>query len=337
MLIVTNFAGFPKEWVSSSGLAGRSEYAEGASEFLRKASEPDSILLVNCEPGLTMALEARLLLWPFARRRLIAVDLVLRRPASLWTHGALPLKRFLFSRVDRHILYFKDLTGYQELFGIRPERATFVPFKPNLRGRLELPAATEGEYALCLGHSLRDYDTFFAAMERLPYAGAIPQPNFAELRAHNARFTRRLDRLPANVRVLEDDGTDPGLARVLSQARLVVLPIRRGNMVASGISTALNAMLMGKCVIGTAGPGMSDIFSEEVLLAPPEDPVRLADQIRMAWENAALRERTAQAGRRYALRLGGEAEFFQRIVDAVVEYTVRQAHEPQSSEIPPFR
>ena len=108
---------------------------------------------------------------------------------------------------------------------------------------------------------------------------------------------------------------------MLRHACLVVLPILKTNMVASGISTSLNSMLAGKCVIGTEGPGMSDIFGNEMLLAPPENPEALANVIRRAWENAELRQRTAEVGQRLARSLGGEPELYQRVIDAVVEWS----------------
>jgi glycosyltransferase involved in cell wall biosynthesis len=89
-------------------------------------------------------------------------------------------------------------------------------------------------------------------------------------------------------------------------------------MAASGISTALNAMLLGKCVIGSEGPGISDVFSDELLTVPPEDPLALAEIIERAWTNEDLRTKTATAGNRHALSLGGEPELYQRIIDQVV-------------------
>lgn len=162
-----------------------------------------------------------------------------------------------------------------------------------------------------------DFDTFFDAIEQSGYPAAIAQPNFVSLREHGARFSRPLDELPPNVRLLPDDFSSEAQKSILRRARIVVLPILKSSLVASGISTCLNAMLAGKCVIGTEGPGTSDIFKGEILTAPPENASALASVIRLAWENDELRRRTAEAGQRYARALGGESELYQRIIDDI--------------------
>jgi glycosyltransferase involved in cell wall biosynthesis len=228
-------------------------------------------------------------------------------------------------RVDHHIHFFRDVSGLAEVWGIGPEKSSFVPFKPNLPNQPDMTPAVEGEYILCFGRSLRDFDTFLDAVERLPYPAAIPAPNLEHLKAHGARFTRPLDRLPGNVRLLPDDNTMEAQVQMLRSARIVVLPILKSSIVASGISTCLNAMLFGRCVVGSQGPGMSDIFQDEVLTCPPEDPEALAAVIGRAWEDGDLRSRTAQSGYRYAQRLGGEPELYQRIIDVVGRWcTIRR-------------
>ena len=176
------------------------------------------------------------------------------------------------AEVGHFVHYFRDFRGYSECFGIDPERCSFVPFKPNLRYRLDEAPEAEGDYVLCLGRSLRDYDTFFAAAEIFAVPAAIPAPDWRQLAIHGSRFTRKLDRLPRNVSVLDDDGSQDAMIRLIKGARLVALPILKSTIVASGISTYLNAMLMGKCVILSEGPGGSDILTNEALFVPPRIP-----------------------------------------------------------------
>ncbi|MCE5308239.1 MAG: glycosyltransferase [Acidobacteriales bacterium] len=100
-----------------------------------------------------------------------------------------------------------------------------------------------------------------------------------------------------------------------------MLSILRQSLVASGISTCLNAMMMGKCVIGSEGPGMTDVFTNgEILSFPSEDPVALAQVIQRAWKDDELRARVAAAGHEYALRAGTQVDLYSRIIDQVVAW-----------------
>lgn len=318
MLLIHNFARFPESWTASTGETGQSVAAPAFADFHRLRREPGAVHVVNCDVTLTLELAAARLV-PGHHPPLVAVDLVLRVPTRPRDRMSLPVKRAVLSNVDLFLHYFRDFTGIERTFGIGPDRSEFVPFKANLIDRGVPPVAPGpgGDYALCLGRSLRDFDTFFDAVETLPYPAAIPRPDFAELARHGARFARPLDRLPANVRVLDDDGSDHSLRRLLEGARLVVLPILPTSIVASGISTCLNALLLGKCVIGSEGPGMSDIFAGEVLTVPPADARALGAAIRRAWEDEALRIRTAALGQAFALAAGGSAKLYQRVIDRV--------------------
>ena len=317
MLIVHNFRAFPEKWQAASGRQGTSIHAgQRAEGFLQHRRNPEAVLMVNGNVPLVMELAARMLVG--ARCPLIAVDLVLREPDNLAGRLLLPMKRALLSRVDRFIHYFRDLRGLTRVYGILPERSSYVSFKVNLADRHALAPDPEGEYVLCFGRSMRDFDTFLAAMERLPdIPGAITRPDPQVFAAHQARFTRPISALPSNVRVLEDDRTEESEIRILQNAKLVVLPILAKSLVASGISTCLNAMFLEKCVIGSEGPGLSDIFTSEVLTFPPEDSQRMAGAIRRAWQDSTLRRTTAAAGRRFALQAGAEPQLYQRIIDEI--------------------
>ena len=201
------------------------------------------------------------------RRPLVAVDLVLREPENIPARIALPVKKALLRRVDHFIHYFRDLRGLTRVYGIGPEHSSYVPFKVNLADRHTLKPEPEGNYALCFGRSMRDFDTFLDAMELLPdIPGAITRPDPRVFATHHARFTRPISGIPKNVSVLEDDRTEESEIKILRNAKIVVLPILATSLVASGISTCLNAMFLEKCVIGSEGPGMSDIFTSEILI-----------------------------------------------------------------------
>jgi glycosyltransferase involved in cell wall biosynthesis len=323
--ILTNFERFPTEWSTSNGHSGTSEYCKSLDAYRHKAKTAD-LFLINCDVNLTLGLALASLRNEYGRVPLVAVDLVLRRPVNPRARLTAMVKKRLLRRVDHFINYFRESEGYARYFGITPQRSSATPFKANLRYRHEPSVHKEGEYVLCFGRSLRDYDTFFQAVGQLPYPAAIPYPDLKALRMHTARFTYSLDQLPKNVRLLEDDGSQERLIQIIEGARIVVIPILASSIL-GGNSVSLNAMFLNKCVIVSEGPGISDMLTpDQVVMVPPEKPDALAAAIREVWEDDALRRQIANAGYEHALSLGGEPELFQRILDLTMAwYSARPA------------
>jgi glycosyltransferase involved in cell wall biosynthesis len=322
MLILTNFERFPQKWTASSGLTGEAVMLKRAWEFLRHSRRAD-LVIVNCDLPLILKLSALYLLFPHLRRPILGNDIVLHPPLDLRTKLTTLCTRWLLSRVDHFTHYFRLLDGYEKYFGIGPERSSYLKFKPNIRYRNTYRVDSEGTYVLCLGRSERDYDTFVRAVAKLPYPAAIPRPDPRMFHLHGSRLSFGLSGLPPNLTILEDDGSAESMIRIIEAAKLVALPILGGRISASGIGMYLNSMLMGKCVITTAGHGRSDVLEDEALFVPPEDPDALAVTIRRAWEDRDLRLRTAEAGRRYAESCGGEPELRQRVLDRAIERLVK--------------
>ncbi|WP_127088789.1 glycosyltransferase [Aquabacter cavernae] len=317
MLIVTNYAALPARWRTASGIEGETVQARTLAEFKAHGARKDAVFVISGDAHTVIQLVlARRFLSGFARP-IVAIDLIFRRPSTLKSRVSHLLKRPFLSGADLYINFFADARGLSEIYGIPPERCAYVPFKVNLDLDAAARAERTEEFVLTFGRSMRDFDTFFAAMERLPYPGAIARVNPESLVAHGARFTRPLDKLPANVAQLDDDGSTHAQLDMLRRAKLVVIPVVKSSFVASGISTALNAMILGKCVIGSEGPGMTDIFADEIIAVPPEDPAALAAAIARAWTDDSLRQRTAEAGLRCAEHLGGEAQLAQRLIDRI--------------------
>jgi glycosyltransferase involved in cell wall biosynthesis len=254
--------------------------------------------------------------WKVARwrkRPMILLDAVLR-PLTGWKRNMI---RWLLKDVSYFLHYFRDLRGYEEYYGIGPDRSGYVAFKPNLRYRYS-PSPSEGEYVLCFGRSMRDYDTFFRAAEALNIPCAIPAVKREQLEQHCSRMTLVI---PEKVRVLDDDGSQDSLIRLIEGAKVIALPILKRNICASGIGTYLNAMLLGKCTIITDGPGVTEILTEnQAIIVPGEEPAELAEAVIAIWENDRLRLETAERGRTYAESLGGVPELMQRVLKASMDW-----------------
>lgn len=301
-----------------SGVCGATTYAQSCNDFLRSLRNSDLVVVNGLE--LTLKLCEIFTVAPWLRRPLVAVDVVVRKPDTVKSHLSAAVTRQLLKKVDYFLHYFRDLSGYEKYFDIGSDRSGYVPFKPNLRYRVEVQPDADGEYVLCLGYSMRDYETFFSAVDKVGCPAAIAAPDFRELRRHHSRFTRKLTELPANVRVLQDDGSQDAMVRILSGAKLVVLPILKSSLCASGIGICLNSMLLGKCVLISHGPGASDVFKDEVLFFAAEDPANLRSTISRVWEDDSLRFKTAEAGHAYSLSLGGEPELYDRVLENAVHW-----------------
>lgn len=317
MFTVLSNLRLPTQW-QRSGISGVSLYAQNCSEFVHHLRNSDLVVVNGLE--ITLRLCELFTVAPWLRRPLVAVDVVLRKPESVKSSLSAEITRRLLRRVDYFLHYFRDLSGYKKYFDIGPERSGYVPFKPNLRYRIDAQPDADGEYILCLGYSMRDYETFFDAVQGLPYAAAIPEPDFRELRNHRSSFTRALSALPKNVRLLSDDGSQACLVRILSGAKLVVIPILKSSICASGIGIYLNSMLLGKCVLLSRGPGASDVLNDQAMFFEAEDPADLRSTIRRAWEDEGLRLSTAAAGRAYGLSLGGEPELYDRVLEKAMHW-----------------
>lgn len=313
MRILTNFMNAPEFIESPDGGQVEMIRSESWPEVRRQLGRAD-LVVIDCRGDqLLYKLAADFMLFPWRRKPLVAVDLVLRKPVGLRYRARALIKRILLTRVHHFIHYFRDISGYTKYFGISPARSSYVPFKVNHRDIRLSPGELREEYIVTMGRSLRDYDTYIRAVAQLPYPAAIPEFCFESFEGKDQSFAWSRQNVPRNLTVLADSGSREDLVRNLGKARLVVIPTSASSLCASGLSTYLDAMYLGKCVIATSGPGTADVLTDQALLVPAHDVVALRDAIRKAWEDDALRQRTAESGRAYAVSLGGEAELLQRI------------------------
>ncbi|HEX4824882.1 MAG TPA: glycosyltransferase [Candidatus Polarisedimenticolaceae bacterium] len=319
--IRSNFASldklsFPDVKVVHSRLSPEPGFFDSVRDAWRTQS--GEFVLVNTDTGRLMILCLMFILLPWRKVRLVSVDTLLLRPRSFGERIKAVFKKLLLLRVDLFILYFKDLRGYERYYGISPRRSVYVPFKVNTWESLPSPPhpVREGSTILFSGRTLRDVPTFLEACKEsgLP-AVFLHQSN--DVFEYHGTPLRDL-KLPANVRDEVHDGKRSSWLEFISNARLVVVPIQSGTISNAGISTCLDAMALGKCVIVSEGPATRGVFSdEEVVLVPPGDPAALADAMRRLWSDDALRNTIAANGRRLALSLEGEERLLGDIVRVV--------------------
>lgn len=308
---MSNDAGFARILTNIAGLgracralpeACRVQQARSGAAFLGQCLDTDLVVIDNDNALLALACAAK----PFGRFRLLSVDLILRPPEGPRRRAAALAKSLLLRAVDRFALYFKAAEGYQRHYGIGPDRRAYLPFKINGVERPDVwpegPSADDA--VLCAGRTLRDVDTFVAAMRLNGLPGILLQQSADQLERHGTRAWT--GELPPNVRLVVGGDDLASFVRQIHDARVVVIPRFRGDIAATGISTYLTAMALGRCVVISRGPGADDVLTDQAAFVEPEDPADLAATIETLWRDDALRLAMAARGRRYAEALGGE-------------------------------
>ncbi len=260
-------------------------------------------------------------LWPFNACKVVAVDFILSRPTG-WKQSIIAwIKGLLLRKVDRFILHFKDTSEYQRVYGIPPSKCVFIPFKVNYWENMvfdnQLPSTEE--YVFTAGRSYRDFPTFIEAMRGVDYPGLLLYEEAALLKRSATDVD--LSNLPTNLRAAMNEG-EQSWVEFIRRAKIVVVPLLPSTMYAPGLSLYLMAMAMRKCVIVTEGLATRGMLQDEAVTVAPKDSVALAAAIRKLWSDDVLRHRTAENGRRYAERCGGEARLLKDIVQVCGEICV---------------
>lgn len=252
-------------------------------------------------------------LWPFNPCKLVAVDFILSRPQG-WRQSIMAwFKGLLLRKVDRFILHFKDTSEYERIYGIPPSKCVFVPFKVNYWEKLtsEDRSSEVEDYIFTAGRSYRDFPTFVEAMRRVDYPGLLLYEEAALLKRSATDVD--LSNLPANLTAEKNEG-EQSWVDYIRRAKIVVVPLLPSTMYAPGLSLYLMAMAMKKCVIVTEGLATKGMLTDEAVIVAPKDPEAMATAIARVWNDDALRHQTAELGRRYAERCGGESRLLADIV-----------------------
>jgi glycosyltransferase involved in cell wall biosynthesis len=272
------------------------------------------------------------LLAPWRRCKVASLDAFITHPDLC---DSLPKKLVRWARmlclkgVDRIFLYSKNNTALSDAYRIAPEKLVYVPFKVNAYDLVTSSPTGDMGYIFSGGMSRRDYPTLIKACEGLPYPVKIVVPAPDQARVHSTFLDEST--LPANVKVVHDDGSLESFIGHIAQARLVVIPTKKRDYASTGTSVYLTSMALGKCVIISAGPTSDEILCDgQAVIVPPEDPCALREAIQKAYEDDAYRNRIAETGREYALSLGDEKRFFGSLL---TEITAECGQEQDHSEI----
>jgi glycosyltransferase involved in cell wall biosynthesis len=254
----------------------------------------------------------------------LAAMLLGRRAAPRHTmiaHTLAPLKKrviFQVLPIRRHIDRILCYASSEEERIIRALRIPAdqvhrIAFHADLRFFRPAYGTAEPDLICAAGQLLRDYQTLVEAVRDLPVRLRIA--------AGSPWISRELQPrgpLPANVEWRKYDRFD--LRDLYSRSALAVVPLYQ-NVYQTGISTILEMMAMGKCVIATRTRGQVDTIEDGVTgrYVPPGDKMALREAI--AWGLAHPEEtaRIGAAARKYVERNASLELFVSRVAETIRE------------------
>lgn len=156
------------------------------------------------------------------------------------------------------------------------------------------PAQRAG-YLLSVGAEMRDYPLLFEAVDGLDI-DVVVKASSTWMQGTRAG----LGPIPSNIRVISERLSYVELRDLYAGARLVVVPLHETPQ-AAGITTILEGMAMGKCILATASTGLPDALRhDQTGWVTPASPQALRQAILLLQQTSDLRERLAQAGQRAA-------------------------------------
>jgi glycosyltransferase involved in cell wall biosynthesis len=210
------------------------------------------------------------------------------------TPGDWPLRDWLIDvigkRADSVVLPCSTQTAIFEARYPDPGRFRFVGVPVDTRYFLPRPDQPLGPVVAVGDDVARDFDTFRAAVVPLPIQAIVK--------------TRMVQEDPTsypNVRVLSKRLSREAYRDLLASALVVVVPLHIA-MHASGISTFLEAMALGKAVVVSDSPGMRDyiIDNGNCLVVPCNDRDALRAAIARLIDDSELRIRLGANARSFA-------------------------------------
>ena len=278
-----------------------------------RASEYQAILTTGEDIGIPLAARLR-----FARRR----------PShTMIAHTLFPLKKRLFFAVgrveaciDRFLCYAtSEERNLVDRLSVPAERVTRIAYHADQRFFRPPDSPPEPDLICSAGQLLRDYPTLVAAVRGLPLRLRIAAGS-----PWIAKELKPRAPLPGNVEWGRYSRFE--LRELYRRSLVCVVPIQE-NDYQTGISTILEMMAMGKCVIATRTRGQTDTLLDGVngIYVPPADAAALRAAIVRALENPEETARIGAAARRYIEENATLDLFVDRVAAATLAGRAREA------------
>jgi glycosyltransferase involved in cell wall biosynthesis len=196
---------------------------------------------------------------------------------------------------------------------LRPEQFRYVPFKINSYETILRTECSDEGYIFCGGLSRRDFNALFQAVSGLDCRVVVLTAPNPVLTQHGSFLDD--SKVPENVTVIRTDGGAGPFIQTMAAARFVVLPIKRGVSMPTGISVYIEAMALRKCVVISGCPGVDDVLTEQqAIIVPPGDVSALRRAILRVLADQDYRMQYAERGYCYAMTLQGDQRLRQSII-----------------------
>ncbi|MFL5248372.1 MAG: glycosyltransferase family 4 protein [Myxococcales bacterium] len=228
--------------------------------------------------------------------------LVRDRPShTMIAHTLFPMKKRIFFSlgrvdgcIDRFLCYAtSEERNLVERLSVPARRVQRIAYHADQRFFRPFEAPPEPDLICSAGQLLRDYPTLIEAVRGAPIRLRIAagSPWIAE-------DLKPGTPLPSNVEWGKYSRFD--LRALYARSAVCVVPIQE-NDYQTGISTILEMMAMGKCVIATRTRGQTDTLVDGVngIYVPPGDPAALRAAIVRALDRPEETARIGAAARRY--------------------------------------
>lgn len=228
-------------------------------------------------------------------RRLVSMATFVQSPAARRAVNML-LKLTMIPELEFIVLTPGEQRNLIESVGVPADRIHKVILPGKLEPEVEV-AEGDPPYVFTGGYTNRDYDTFFKAVEPLPYPVVVV-----------ASGLNRLSELPSNAE-LRLDLPWPEFERVLAACHLVVVPLR-GIGEASGQSVLHRGMRYLRPVVATRHDGLIEHLGEDYAgFVPADDAEALRDAIDRGMSDESFRRTLIGqiSERRDLLRRRGDA------------------------------
>lgn len=171
-------------------------------------------------------------------------------------------------------------------------------------------------YLLSVGVEMRNYDLLFEVVRNLDINMVVKASS-----AWMAGSRSQLTSIPPNVKVITERLSYVELRDLYAGAGLVVVPLHETPQ-AAGITTILEGMAMGKCILATQSSGLPDVLVDrQTGWVVPPTAAGLQQAIATLWNEPDRRAELATAGQR-AVRNGFTLEHH---TSAVVDFLMAVA------------